>query len=150
MATLRLYLDTRSKRADGTSAIRLSVNNHGKTAYISLGQYVRADEWDKRLCRVRKRSDKDALNDFLLDRQNFYNRILMQVQRKQTYRGNMTAIALRDLLLREADPNAGIITLREMFQRYTSKEMRQSTKNNYLATWRTIEQFDKAASSLTL
>lgn len=150
MATLRLYLDTRSKRADGTSAIRLAVNNHGKTAYISLGQYVRADEWDKRLCRVRKRSDKDALNDFLLDRQNFYNRILMQVQSKQTYRGNMTAIALRDLLLREADPNAGIITLREMFQRYTSKEMRQSTKNNYLATWRTIEQFDKAASSLTL
>lgn len=150
MATIKLYLDIRSKRADGTSAIRLAVNNHGKTAFITLGQYVKPDEWDKRLCRVRKRPDKDAINDFLLDRQNFYNRILMQLQCKPEYRGNVSAIALRDMMLREADPNSCATTLREMFRRYTSKEMRDSTRANYMATWNTIEQFEKASASITL
>lgn len=150
MATIRLYLDSRSKRADGTSAIRIAVNNHGKTAYITLGQYCRADEWDKRLCRVRKRPDKDAINDFLLDRLNTYNKILMQLQCREDYRGNISAIALRDMILREADPNASAITLHDMFVRYTSREMRDSTRNNYLATWRSIEKFDKSARSLTL
>lgn len=150
MATIRLYLDSRSKRADGTSAIRIAVNNHGKTAYITLGQYCRADEWDKRLCRVRKRPDKDAINDFLLDRLNTYNKILMQIQCREDYRGNISAIALRDMILREADPNASAVTLHDMFVRYTSRDMRDSTRNNYLATWRSIEKFDKSARSLTL
>lgn len=150
MATLRLYLDTRSKRADGTSAIRLAVNNHGKTAFITLNQYVKADEWDKRMCRVRKRPDKDAINDFLLDRLNFYNKMMMQIQCKPTYRGNMSAIALREMLLKEADPNAGAVTLKEMFERYTSREMRENTRINYRATWHAIMKFDKGASSLTL
>lgn len=150
MATVRLYLDTRSKRADGTSAIRLAVNHHGKTAFITLGQYVKRDEWDKRVCRVKKRTDKDALNDFLLDRLNFYNRLLMQVQCKPDYRGNISAIRLRDMLLREADPNSCAVTLRDMFVRYTSREMREQTKRNYIATWRAVERFDKGAASLTL
>lgn len=34
MATLRLYLDTRVKRQDGTFSIRLAVNHHGGTAFI--------------------------------------------------------------------------------------------------------------------
>lgn len=150
MATIKLYLDTRSKRQDGTSAIRLAVNNHGQTAFISLGQYIKPEEWDKRLCRVRKRPDKDVINDFLLDRQNFYNRILMQLQCKPDYRGNLSAIALRDMILREADPNAGVVTLKEMFKRYTSREMSASTKKNYQATWNTIAAFEKAAASITL
>lgn len=150
MATLRLYLDTRTKRLDGTSAIRLAINNRGQTAFITLGQYVKADEWDKRLCRVRKRPDKDALNDFLLDRLNYYNRLLMQAQCKPDYRGSMTAIALRDMLLHDADPSAGVVTLKEMFERYTAREMRDSTRANYRATWRTIEQFEKLSASISL
>lgn len=150
MATLRLYLDTRAKRADGTSAIRLAINNHGKTAFITLGQYCKADEWDKRICRVRKRPDKDAINDFLLDRLNFYNRLLMQLQCKPTYRGNVSAIELRDMLLNEANPNVDVVTLHDMFVRYTARDMRKNTKINYTATWHSIEKFDKSASTLTL
>ena len=77
MATLRLYLDTRVKRQDGKFSIRLAVNHHGGTAFISLNQYCKKDEWDKRSCKVRKRPDRDSVNDFLLDRLNFYNRMMM-------------------------------------------------------------------------
>lgn len=150
MATLKLYLDTRTKRLDGTSAIRLAINNRGQTAFITLGQYIKADEWDKRLCRVRKRPDKDALNDFLLDRLNYYNRLLMQAQCKPDYRGSMTAIALRDTLLRDADLCAGVVTLKEMFERYMAREMKDGTRANYRATWRSIEQFEKYSGTISL
>ena len=63
MATIKLYLDTRRAKADGTYPIRLAVNNHGETAFISLGQSVKKDEWDKRQCRIKKRPDRDFLND---------------------------------------------------------------------------------------
>ena len=150
MATLRLYLDTRSKRADGTSALRLAVNHHGQTAFITLGQYIKADEWDKRLCKVRKRYDKDALNDFLLNRLSFYNRLLMQLQCKPDYRGDITAIKLRDMLLAEANPNSSAPKLNELWDRYTSREMREGTRHNYGVTWRSIERFEKAANTITL
>lgn len=150
MATLRLYLDTRSKRADGTSALRLAVNHHGQTAFITLGQYIKADEWDKRLCKVRKRYDKDAINDFLLNRLFFYNRLLMQLQCKPDYRGDITAIRLRDMLLAEANPNSSAPRLKELWDRYTSREMREGTRNNYNVTWRSIERFEKNAKSITI
>lgn len=150
MATLRLYLDTRSKRADGTSCLRIAVNNHGQTAFISLYQYIKPDEWDKRTCKVKKRPDKDFLNDFLLNRFTFYNRLLMKIQCSETYRGDIPAVKLRDALLREADPSAGVVLLKEMFERYTKRDLSESTRNNYKATWRTIAQFDGAACSLTL
>lgn len=151
MATLRLYLDTRIKRADGTSNIRLAVNHHGGTAFISLNQYCKADEWDKRLCKVKKRPDKDFVNEFLLDRLTFYNRMLMRVQCRDDYRGDITARQLRDAILREACPEKDApITLRAVFEKYTSREMRPNTRISYNAAWHSIEGFCPNASSLSL
>lgn len=151
MATIRLYLDTRSKRADGTHSIRLAVNHHGGTAFISLNQYCKADEWDKRTCKVKKRPDKDALNDYLLNRLSFYNRILMQVQCDEHYHGNISAKELRDLILNEAEPKKPDATLlHDLFIRYTSREMSDSTRKNYECTWRAVKRFDAKADALTL
>ena len=151
MATLRLYLDTRRKRADGTCSIRLAVNHHGDTAFISLNQFIKPDEWDKRLCRVRKRPDKDALNDFLLDRLNFYNRMIMRAQCKDSFRGDITARQLRDLILQEACPEKEApITLRSVFKKYMAREMRPNTRISYNATWHSIEGFCPSAESLSL
>lgn len=151
MATLRLYLDTRIKRADGTSNIRLAVNHHGATAFISLNQYCKADEWDKRLCRVRKRPDKDFVNEFLLDRLTFYNRMLMRVQCRDDYRGDITARQLRDAILREACPEKDKpITLQAVFEKYTARDMRPNTRASYRNTWHNIEGFCPDAPSLAL
>lgn len=151
MATLRLYLDTRIKRADGTSNIRLAVNHHGGTAYISLNQYCKADEWDKRLCRVRKRPDKDFINEFLLDRLTFYNRMLMRVQCRDDYRGDISARQLRDAILKEASPEKDApITLRSVFDKYMARDMRPNTRISYVATWHNIEGFCPDADHLPL
>lgn len=151
MATLKLYLDTRNKRADGTSCIRLAVNHHGGTAFISLNQYCKADEWDKRLGRVRKRPDRDAINDFLLDRLNFYNRMLMRAQCQEGYRGDITARQLRNLILAEACPEKDApITLRSVFDKYMARGIRNQTRLNYKATWHNIEGFVPSADTLPM
>lgn len=150
MATLKLYLDTRNKRADGTSCIRLAVNHHGSTAFISLSQYCKADEWDKRLGRVRKRPDRDAVNDFLLDRLNFYNRMLMRVQCHDGYRGDITARQLRDLILAEACPEKNApVTLCSVFEKYMATK-RTQTRANYIAAWHDIEGFAPSADALPI
>lgn len=149
MATLRLYLDTRVKRQDGTFSIRLAVNNHGETAFISLGQSVKKDEWDKRQCRIKKRPDRDFLNDYLRDRYDYYNRILMRLQMSEDYRGDISARQLRDNIIREAAGKKSA-TLKDMFVRYTSREMGNKTKKNYSVTWNTIAQFDKTSETLLL
>ena len=151
MATLRLYLDTRIKRADGTSNIRLAVNHHRGTAFISLNQYCKPDEWDKRLCKVKKRPDKDFINEFLLDRLTFYNRMLMRVQCRDDYRGDITARQLRDAILREACPDKDApITLRSVFDKYIARDMRPNTRISYTSTWHSIEAFCDGADALTL
>lgn len=149
MATIKLYLDTRRAKADGTFSIRLAVNNHGETAFISLGQSVKKDEWDKRQCRIKKRPDRDFLNDYLRDRYDYYNRILMRLQMSEDYRGDISARQLRDNIIREAAGKKST-TLKDMFVRYTSREMGNKTKKNYSVTWNTIAQFDKTSETLLL
>lgn len=142
MATLRLYLDTRVKRQDGTFSIRLAVNHHGGTAFISLNQYCKKDEWDKRACKVRKRPDRDAINDFLLDRLNFYNRMMMKAQCRETYRGDITARELRDLIMLEAEPaREKVALLRDGFIAYEGRNLKENTINRYKYTWAKIEAF---------
>lgn len=149
MATLRLYLDTRVKRLDGTFSIRLAVNHHGGTAFISLNQYCKKDEWDKRACKVRKRPDRDAINDFLLDRLNFYNRMMMKAQCRDSYRGDITARELRDLIMLEAEPaREKVALLRDGFIAYEGRNLKKNTINRYKYTWAKIEAFlgkEKAA-----
>lgn len=149
MATIKSYLDTRRAKADGTYPIRLAVNNHGETAFISLGQSVKKDEWDKRQCRIKKRPDRDFLNDYLRDRYDYYNRILMRLQMSEDYRGDISARQLRDNIIREAAGKKSA-TLKDMFVRYTSREMGNKTRKNYSVTWNTIAQFDKTSETLLL
>lgn len=151
MATIRLYLDTRTRRRDGTYSIRLAINHHSGTAFISLNQYAKPAEWDKVTGKVKKRPDKEAINEYLLNRLAFYNKMLMKVLCRDDYRGDITATQLRDLILEEANPMAKkSVTLYEMFKRYMAREMRANTYNNYKYTWTSIERFADDARNLEI
>lgn len=151
MATLKLYLDTRSMRADGTYSIRLAINHHGGTAFISLNQYARKDEWDKTTGRIKKRPDKEAINDFLLNRLSFYNKMMMQAQCRETYRGDISARQLRDLIILEAEPpRERRHLLYEVYKSYTARAMSDNTRNNYSATWSLLGQFYNDIENIAL
>ena len=65
MATLNYWLDTRSARADGTYALRLSVNTRQGNFLVTTGVYLRKDCWNKGLRCVVRDPRRLFLNDYL-------------------------------------------------------------------------------------
>lgn len=150
MATLKLYLDKRSVKEDGTCAIRIAVNHRGATSYISVSQSVKPTEWDGTKCRVRNRPDKDMLNTFLQNRLSHYNTYLKMVVMEDSYRPNITAKALRDLILaREAANGKRPVLFSEQYLKYVHRLENKRTKEIYETTWKRICEFDADAETLT-
>ena len=150
MATLKLYLDTRRPKHDGTCSLRIQVNHHGSTAFISLSQSILASEWDAVRSRVRVRPDREALNDYLLDRLGYYNRLLKSILMSPDFRADCTARQLRDLMLAAASPSEPEpVTFSSVYHQYIGTLENRRTREIYETTWKRIAEFDASASLLT-
>lgn len=150
MATLKLYLDTRRPKHDGTCSLRIQVNHHGSTAFISLSQSILASEWDAVRSRVRVRPDREALNDYLLDRLGYYNRLLKSILMSPDFRADCTARQLRDLMLAAASPSEPEpVTFSGVYHQYIGTLENRRTREIYETTWKRIAEFDASASLLT-
>lgn len=150
MATLKLYLDKRSTKEDGTVAIRIAVNHRGTTSYISVSQSIRPAEWDAVKCRVIKRPDKDMLNTYLQNRLMHYNTLLKMVVMEDICRSDITAKKLRDLILaREAANGKRPVLFSEQYSKYVQRLENKRTREIYDTTWKRICEYDSDADTLT-
>ena len=52
MANLKLYLDGRRLKADGTALLKISVSHQRQVRYVSLGLSLKPCMWDSEHCRV--------------------------------------------------------------------------------------------------
>lgn len=52
MANLKLYLDGRRLKADGTALLKISVSHLRQVRYVSLGLSLKPGVWDSEHCRV--------------------------------------------------------------------------------------------------
>nr|DAG32211.1 MAG TPA: Integrase [Caudoviricetes sp.] len=75
--------------------------------------------------------------------------MMMKAQCRETYRGDITARELRDLIILEAEPaREKVALLRDGFIAYESRNLKKNTINRYKYTWAKIEAFlgkEKAA-----
>lgn len=150
MATLKLYLDTRSRKRDGTCSLRIAVNHRGASSYISLSQSILPTEWDSVRSRVRQRPDRDFLNDYLLDRLGHYNKLMKSVIMAADFRPDITAKQLRDAILAAEQPKTETpITFAAAYQKYVQRIENTRTREIYDATWKRITDFEQSASSIT-
>lgn len=149
MATLKIYLDTRSPKHDGSCALRIAVNHRGRTSYISLSQSIMPNEWDSVRSRVRLRPDRDFLNDYLLDRLSHYNKILKSVIMAPDYRPDITAKQLRDAMLAAECPDTDEpVTFASAYLKYVERIGNARTREIYETTWTRITEFDPSADCL--
>lgn len=150
MATLKIYLDTRSPKHDGSCALRIAVNHRGRTSYISLSQSIMPNEWDSVRSRVRVRPDRDFINDYLLDRLGYYNRLMKSVLMSLSFRPDCTAKQLRDLMLAAASPEEPEpVTFRSVFLSFVSRIENKRTREIYETTWKRIAEYDDSAEHLS-
>ena len=150
MATLKLYLDKRRPKADGSFVLRIQVNHRGSTSFITLSQSVKPSEWDAVRSRVRVRPDRDFINDYLLDRLGYYNRLIKSVLMSPSFRPDCTAKQLRDLMLAAASPEEPKpVTFRSVFLSFVSRIENKRTREIYETTWKRIAEYDDNAEHLS-
>ena len=75
MASITLHLDTRSVRKDGTSPLKLRITHNSKPAYISMGIYLKPEQWDATACKATGKAPNKA---FVNERST---RMLLDAQR---------------------------------------------------------------------
>ena len=80
MPTLKLYLDTRSVRPDGTSPLKLSINKNSKTALLSLDVFLSTAQWDAKAEKITSHPNKAFLNSFVMQRKLQAQEIMMRLE----------------------------------------------------------------------
>lgn len=150
MATLKIYLDTRVQKQDGTYPLKLAINHHGGTAFVPLNQFIKKEHWDRKTRRVIVMPDKESLNDYLLDRLAVYNKALREVMSSPTYTQRVTALELRKLIVDVVDPvTERPVTFKEVFYKFIATHENQRTRDIYKATWNKIWDFADNADGIT-
>ena len=151
MATLKIYLDQRSPKQDGSCALRLSVNHRGTTAFINIFVSVLPSQWDNVRSRVRNRTDKDSLNSYLAERLTHYSRLLQSVIMSPDFRPDISAKQLKDKILAlETPETAEPVTLRSRWDKYLSRIENSRTREIYETTWKRICEFEPDADTLPM
>ncbi len=150
MATIKIYLDTRKPRQDGSAPLRLAINHHQGTAFVTLGQYVNPAKWDVRAQKVVGSAGR-SLNMFLLNRLNIYAEALREVTASPDYNPNISARELRDLLQKHLAPSEDrgplfVDVLKKIIETRTTN----STMRVYGALLANTQKFDPKVGTLAL
>lgn len=149
MANVRVILDTRSQRLDGSYPVKLSLSHKGITSYIGLDIAVKPEQWDK--------LQVDGLQVIGHPKASVYNKII----NNRLILANNTILTLSSLgklsgvdhvtlkRLIEYGPDAEPIdkkvnsyTLSNHFERYISNCRAKGTADMYRVTLGKLNKFD--------
>lgn len=153
MAKIKLTLDRRYTRADGTCAVRVYITHNGTASACPTGIYVRPEHWDDKnnLVTGGKRA-KDYSRTLLgiLDR---WEGALLRLRESGELASIKTAARLRDTLEsltgggeRHEDPQHLFLA---RFTAYTGSRATPGTRRIYNETIRRMQDFDPQLASRT-
>lgn len=135
MASVKLYLDVRKPRKDGTCPVKLAFS-HNKSFLVPVGAYILPEQWDgKKVIIPNDRTEQKHLNDLIDNRfSNAKNiirelrimgklRAVSDVELKAMVESNSIVIAKEETLL----------LLEEYYYNYATAIPNGTSRNNYLA-----------------
>lgn len=83
MATLKIVLKNNKKRANGTYPLALRITHKGRSKYIFLKEFVKAEEWDSIAERVTKTvRNRSLLNNILAKRKLEVDNVILEFERR--------------------------------------------------------------------
>lgn len=150
MATLNYWLDTRSARADGTYALRLSVNTRQGNFLVTTGVYLKKDCWNKGLRCVVKDPRRLFLNDYLREMLIRLDNTLLDEQRRSLHALSFSQIKqiANEVFHGKSNDERTVAVMFEKIQQDASRSPR--TREMYKTTWHKIEAYigEEAAQRL--
>ena len=153
MAKVKLSMDRRFVKADGTCPVRVLVTHKRTSAAWPTGICVRPDQWDASGCTVTGHRRAQELNRVLLNILDRWEGALLRLRESGDAGGIATAVQLRDLLLgmaegREAKGDPSKLFLAR-FTAYAESRATPGTRRIYGETIRRMQDFDPALASRT-
>lgn len=146
MSSLKLFLDTRTVRKDGTCQLKIIVSHANRMAHISLGIYLKPSQWDTAACRaVGNAPSRTFVNEHasrvMLDAQ----RALLELQDAGGVK-HLSATQLRDKIVAllfpgDKDETSAVGQFTEAFRRFIAKKEKPRTREIYEYTLQRLYKF---------
>ena len=143
MTSIRISLDKRQRKKDGSFPLVLVVSHLNRTARIALGISLPVEMWDARRCRIVVHPQRGQLQTIIDNRLNASRLALLGIGRKDLMR--MNATQLRDRLRQAIDPDDKPVTFGAWFERFARSHDNPRTRAIYLDTLHMIGLFDPTA-----
>lgn len=142
MITTKLWLDTRNQCSDGSYPLKLTINQHGRTAYISMGLRLLQEHWDKNKLKVVGHPNRKSLNSFIENRKIVIDNTIQRLANEGKLK-NLTVIQVRKAVLDIVDPKVDETKLFiQRFKSYMNSRKAERTRAIYKATLDHMVRFD--------
>ena len=142
MATINYYYDKRSKRMDGTSPLKVSINTKEGSFLLLTGIYLQPTQWNNDQHLVCKHPQKAFLNSHLNNLLVQAEQLLMTEQQKtgKALSKSQMKMLLSSLYCGEKKKEIGAVET--VFKQYINdKTKKQRTREIYDVTWTKIKNY---------
>lgn len=150
MAQVRLFLDTRRVRKDGTSPLKISVSHRTETALISLDVHLLAEHWDG--AQIIKHPQRAMLNHHIMAYKMRADSVIYELSASGEIK-RMTVAEVKKRIMGES-ASGGIgeddaTSFAGYFARLIDKKSNRNTKSSHRQTLKHLKAFDPNLGSLT-
>ena len=153
MAKIKLSLDSRFVKADGTCPVRVLVTHRHTSAAWPTGIAVRPEQWDAKQCTVTGHRRAQELNRTLLNILDRWDSALLRLRESGDTGSIVSAVQLRDVLLGMAEKKEvkgrpeNLFLAR--FTAYMESRTAPGTRRIYGETIRRMRDFDPQLATRT-
>jgi integrase len=149
MASVKITLDRRAKKKDGTYPIKYTISHAGRTAQIPAYISIENGQWDSVRCKVVLRDDKYLLNARLGQGLAEIGRAILQLRMEGRLKG-CSAKDVRDMVLAILQPDTDKpVMFLDWYRSFAMRHQNIRTRDIYLATIVQMERFDEAVGKKT-
>lgn len=144
MVSIKISLDKRARKQDGTFPLVMVVSHQSRTARIPLGISLPVEMWDNKKCRIVVHPQRNQLQAIIDDKLSSARLALLSIPKKEINR--TTATQLRDRLAQAIDPeDEKAVTFGAWYEHFANSHDNPRTRAIYLDTLHLIKMYDPTA-----
>lgn len=148
MAVIRIHLDKRTVRKDGASPLKLSICHKGRTSLVSLGVFVRPENWNEAAEKVAGLPNRTNLNAFILQKRLDAENAALKLSADGTLDGMSLQQLKRAVLGEEEKAKPAPHGFAGAFREFMGLKERPGTRSVYRQTWVKLQAFCPEIESL--
>ena len=141
MAVIRIHLDKRTVRKDGASPLKLSICHKGRTSLVSLGVFVRPENWNEAAEKVAGLPNRTNLNAFILQKRLDAENAALKLSADGTLDGMSLQQLKRAVLGEEEKAKPAPHGFAGAFREFMGLKERPGTRSVYRQTWVKLQAF---------